>query len=96
MFEKDRQNVEEAAKHLKRMLTHFPNDSWKEIENIVDQLQVKTRILNEDCVKHCITFIDVLLRLFGTRNTSFKWPIKHLKMNVKVKKIPTSMDGFTF
>ena len=41
MFEKDRQNVEEAAKHLKRMLTHFPNDSWKEIENIVDQLQVK-------------------------------------------------------
>jgi len=55
MFEKDRQNVEEAAKHLKRMLTHFPNDSWKEIENIVDQLQVKTRILNEDCVKHCIT-----------------------------------------
>ena len=30
----------EAAKHLKRMLVHFPNDSWPEIVNIIEQLQV--------------------------------------------------------
>ena len=39
-FEKERQNVEEAAHRLKRLLTHFPNESWSEIENIIEQLQV--------------------------------------------------------
>jgi flagellin-specific chaperone FliS len=40
LFEKERQNVSEAATHLKRMLTHFPNESWQEIENIIEELQV--------------------------------------------------------
>ena len=42
MFEKDRQNVEEAAKHLKRLFTYFSTESvlWQEIELIVEHLQV--------------------------------------------------------
>ena len=45
MFEKDRLKVEEAAKHLKRLFTYFPNEPvlWKEIELIVDNLQVQSK-----------------------------------------------------
>ena len=45
MFEKDRLKVEEAAKHLKRLFTYFPNEPvlWKEIELIVDNLQVQCK-----------------------------------------------------
>jgi hypothetical protein len=44
MFEKDRQNVEEAAKHLKRLFTYFSTETvlWQEIELIVEHLQVST------------------------------------------------------
>jgi hypothetical protein len=37
--------VSEAAKHLKRLLTHFPNETWPEIETIIEQLQVIARVI---------------------------------------------------